>query len=221
LHPKHIHIFGTQFLSFCDQYGWKNFQTNFDDFFGPEHHRCGQSLKSGPDNSVLTVAIYPHYLGRISCHFSFVRVKPVSIKFLRLFRAQVPPEHEMLETRPWWLRLVPKTYTHFLGCNSYRFASVRQKNVSIKFWRLFCARAPPQQAELKIRTGWLCFDRRNIPTLFGTRFLSFLIRTGKDDLEQIFTIFSGPIFWFVQGLDDSVEIYLLDIYLSLRDLSIS
>jgi len=55
--------------------------SNFDDFFGPGHHRITQSWKSVPDDSVLTPKTYPHYLRRISCRFSSVRVKLVSNKF--------------------------------------------------------------------------------------------------------------------------------------------
>jgi len=40
--------------------------------------------------------------------------------------------------------------------------------------------------------GCLGFDSRNIPTLFGTYFLSFVICTGKNGRWQIFTTFSGP-----------------------------
>jgi len=31
----------------------------------------------------------------------------------------------------------PETYPHFLESNSYIFPSVRSKNVSVEFWRLF------------------------------------------------------------------------------------
>jgi len=88
--------------------------------------------------------------------------------------------------------LAPETYPHSLWSNFYRFLSVRLENVSVEFWRLFRARAPPYYAKLEIGPGWFCFDTRNIPTLFGTHFLSFLIRTGKTGLRQIFTTYSGP-----------------------------
>jgi len=38
---------------------------------------------------------------------------------------------------PGWLGFAPYTYVHFLGCNFYRFPSVRLNNVSVEFWRLF------------------------------------------------------------------------------------
>jgi len=50
-------LFETQFLSFCDQYDWKMFWSNFDDFFEPEDHQSHESWKSGPDDLVLTAEI--------------------------------------------------------------------------------------------------------------------------------------------------------------------
>jgi len=90
---------------------------------------------------------YPHYLGRISSRFLFLRVKTVLDKFLRLFRARARPELEKLKAAPKWLGLVPEKYLHFLGCNSYHFPSLWQKNVSVEFWWLFWARSPPAQPQ--------------------------------------------------------------------------
>jgi len=51
---------------------------------------------------------------------------------------------------------------------------------------------PTEQAKLKIGPRWLDFGNQNVRTLFGTHFFSFLIRTGKIGLAQIFTAFSVP-----------------------------
>jgi len=111
---------------------------------------------------------------------------------LTTFQVRAPPEQEKLKTGPIWLGLALETYQHFLGYNSYRFPSVRLKNVWVEFWRLSRARAPPEQVNLKIGPGWLGFGTRNIPTVFGTYVLSFPIPTAENGLRQILTTFSGP-----------------------------
>jgi len=78
----------------------KNVWVEFWWLFGPGLHRSTQSWKSVPDDSVLTPETYPHYLGRISCRFSSLRLKSASNKFSRLFRAPTLRVQENLKTEP-------------------------------------------------------------------------------------------------------------------------
>jgi len=126
-------------------------RSSLDDFSESRYHRSRKSWKSGPDDSVF----HPkHTYTFNSYRFPSVRLKNNSVNFWWLFRASVPPEEEKLKIRAhmtrfsgrnWptlfvvqflgrrWLGLGPETYPHFLGCSSYRFASLRQKMFRLNF----------------------------------------------------------------------------------------
>jgi len=140
------------------------FRSNFDDFF-----ESGTTGACKVENQVsmtrLSPETYPHFLGGNSYCFPLFQQKNVSVEFLTTF-LRVLPEHAKLKIGPEWLGFAPETYPHYLGYSSYRFQSVRRKNVSVKFWRLFRVRVLPDQAKLKIGSGWLGLPPKHIPTLF-------------------------------------------------------
>jgi len=55
-------------------------------------------------------------------------------------------EQAKLKIRPEWVCFATGTYPQSLGCSSYRFRSIRLKNVSVKFWLLFWVWTPTEQA---------------------------------------------------------------------------
>ena len=147
-------LFVTQFMSFCDQCGWKMFQSNFDDFFGPEYHHSKQSWKSGPDDCFDNRNI-PTLFGTHFLSFLIRSGKDGLRQIFTTFSGPGKTEKEKLKTGPRWLGWAPETYQLFLGCNFYRLASVRQKNVSVEFWRLFRCWSQPAPPKFKIGSRWL------------------------------------------------------------------
>ena len=115
----------------------------------------------------------------------------VSDKFWRLFQACAPPEPEKLKTGPRWLGLARETYTHCLGYSSYRFASVRQKNVSVEFRRLLWARVPPAQPKLKIGPRWLRFALESYPHSLWCSFYRFPSVRLKNNSVKFWRLFRG------------------------------
>jgi len=53
LHPKHTHIVCGAVRTVFNQYSWKMFRPNFDDFSWPVYHISWQSWKSGSKDSIL------------------------------------------------------------------------------------------------------------------------------------------------------------------------
>jgi len=100
-------------------------------------------------------------------------------------------EEEKLKTGSRWLGWAPKTYPHFLGCKSYRFASVRQKNISIEFWRLLRGWAQPAQPELKTGPRWLRLAPQTYPHNFWYSFYRFSSVTLKNNSVEFCRLF-GP-----------------------------
>jgi len=94
-------------------------------------------------------------------------------RILTTFSGPSPTEHPKLKTGPKSFWFAPETYRDGLWCNSYRFLSVRLKNVSVIFWRLFQARVPLQQAKVEIGLGWLRFAPVTYPHYFGNNFYRF------------------------------------------------
>jgi len=131
------------------------FRLNINDFSGPQYHQSRQSWKSGLYDLVLHSKLTHTILWRSSYYFLAVRLKNVSVEFWRLFRTRDLLGLAKLKIDPRWLGSAAKTYWHFSRYNSYRFPSVRLKNVLVEFWRLFRARALPVQSKLKMGSTWL------------------------------------------------------------------
>jgi len=169
-------IFMMQFLSFCNLYGWKMFQTNFHKFLGLEHHHCRQRWKLAANDSNLTAEIYPHYLGCISCRFWFVPVKTVSEKFLRDFRAR---------TRQWrkswkWGQITRLSARNIPTLFGVQFLSFRISTTKKYFGRIlttFPKSSTTGAAKVENRTQMTMFGTPNILTQFVVQFLLLPVNT--------------------------------------------
>jgi len=105
------------------------------------------------------------------------------------FRVSAQPEQEKLKIGPRWLGLVPGTYLHFLGWNSYCFRSVRLNKVSVEFWPLFRDRVPPEQAKLITGPEWHDFAPGTYPHRLGYNFYrltSMLLKTVLGKFWRLF-----------------------------------
>jgi len=100
---------------------------------------------------------------------------------LTTFRAWALLKEEKLKTGPRWLSLVPETYPHFLRWNSYRFPSIRLKNVSVEFW-------PPK---LKIGPEWLGFAPKTYPHYLRCNFYRSLSVRTKNVLVECWQLFGA------------------------------
>jgi len=56
---------------------------------------------------------------------------------------------------------------HTYTVNFHRFPSVRLKNYSVRFWRLFRASVPPEQEKLKMGPIWLDLAAETYPHFLG------------------------------------------------------
>jgi len=81
--------------------------------------------------------MYQNFLGCNSYSFVSIWQKNVSVEFWQFFRGRAKPTQPKLKTGARWLRLAPKTYPYNLWCSFYCFLSIRKKNNSVEFCRLF------------------------------------------------------------------------------------
>jgi len=88
--------------------------------------------------------------------------------------------------------LAPETYQHSLWFSFYRFSSVRLKNNSVKFWQLFLGLGTTGARKVENQARVTRFCTQNIPTLFGTHFLSFPISTAEKCFDRTLTTLSSP-----------------------------
>jgi len=164
--PKTSHTFWGAILIVSHQYDKKIFRSNFDDFSGAGHNRHCQSWKSDPDDYVWHPKHTHTIMVQFLC-FLLVRLKNNSFEFCRLFGPRYDRGGKSWKSDSYDSVLLPKHTHNIRDAVLIVLRSVRLKNVSVLFWRLLQARAPPLQAELKIGLGWLSFDSWNIPTLLG------------------------------------------------------
>jgi len=186
-----LHFLGCNCYRFASVWQ-KNVSVEFWRLFWSRAQPARPKLKTGPKRLRLAPQTYPHKLWCSFYPFSSVRLTNNSLEFCQLFGPRYYRGRKSWKSDPYDSVFHPKHTNIIRDAVLIVLRSVRLKNVSDEFCRLFRALAPPLQAELKIGRGWLCFDNRNIPTLLGTHFLSFFICTGKDSLGQIFINFSGP-----------------------------
>jgi len=133
----------------------KMFRSNFDDFSEPEYHRRSQSWKSGSNDYVSHPKHIDTVYGAISIIFRQCSWKIIWSSWNDVSGLQYHRSRKSWKSGPDDSVFHPKlTYTF----NSYRFPSVRLKNNSVNFWRLFRASKPPEQEKLKIGPGWLGFS---------------------------------------------------------------
>jgi len=86
----------------------------------------------------------------------------------------------------------PETYRHSLGCNFYHFTSVRSKNVSVEFWRLFRSGHHWSRKSWKQAPDDSVYLPKHTHTFFGVQILSFPMSTAKLRFGTILTTFPGP-----------------------------
>jgi len=129
-------LFGTHFLLFFICMSKNSVYQIFMTFSGPSTIGIW-NVENGALMIRLSARNVLHFLGCNSYRFASVRQKTVSVKFWQLFRSWAQLTQPKLKTGPRWLRLAPQTYPYNLCCSFYRFLSVRLKNNSFEFCRLF------------------------------------------------------------------------------------
>ena len=160
----------------------------------PEQAWSKQNLKIGPGWLRFATRTYPKCLRCSSCRFPSLRQKNISVQFSRLLRVEKAQEQEKLKTGRRWLCFASESYSHCLGCNSYRFLSVRLKNVLIEFddfSRSRHHRNRPRAGKLKIGPGWLRFAPETYPRCLGSSSYRFPLVRQKNIFRKTFDDFSG------------------------------
>jgi len=156
LHPKHTHTICRAILFVSRQYARKMFWSNFDDFFEPGHPLSRPGAGRVENRARMT----PFCTWNIPTLFGCCSYFPVSTTE-KCF-------NQILTTflGPGTTRAVK--YPHYLGWKSYRFPSVRLKNILVKFCPLFRHfRKSPEGGKVENRAQMTRFYTWNILALFG------------------------------------------------------
>jgi len=159
---------GVQFLSFRISTTKKIFLSNFDDFSGAGHNRPSQSWKPEPDDYVWHPKHTHTIGGAVSIISGQYGRKIIRSSFADFFlgTSEAGRVENWFRMTSFCTRNIPTLFgTHFLS-----FLIRRAEKCFRQILTTFSGWAQPLQAELKIGPGWLSFDSRNIPPLFGTHF---------------------------------------------------
>jgi len=137
LHPKQTHTFLDAILIVSRQYGWKMFQSNFDDFSGLGTTGEKGKVENGAYITWFSDRNIPTLFGVQFLSFPISTAKKWFSRILTTFPFPGTTGAGKVENRARMTRFCTRKYPYFLGYNFYHFPSGWLKNVSIEFWGLF------------------------------------------------------------------------------------